>query len=83
MAKNTVTEWYGVIFIEINSISLLIIGNIHPNHLGLYRCIYTNPVSEKIVSYFIIKLQAALFVVRPHADKMPASNEKHKESGWG
>ena len=50
---------------------LLIMGNIHPNHMGLYWCIYPNPVSEKN-SIVFQKLQAALLVVRPHADKIPA-----------
>ena len=37
---------------EITILSLLITGNTHPNHLGLYWCIFPNPVPEKIMSYF-------------------------------
>ena len=47
MAKNTVTKWYGVIFFYIDTTSLLIMGNTHPNHPGLYWCINPNHVSEK------------------------------------
>ena len=38
--------------VEITILSLLITGNTHPNHLGLYWCIFPNPVPEKIMSYF-------------------------------
>ena len=35
-----------------NHLFLLITGNTHPNHLGLYWSIFPNPVPEKIMSYF-------------------------------
>ena len=38
---------YAMILTEITILSLLITGHIHLNHLGLYWCIYPNPVSEK------------------------------------
>ena len=37
---------------EITILFLLITGNTHPNHLGLYWSIFPNPVPEKIMSYF-------------------------------
>ena len=71
MAKSTVAKWYSHFYWNPHCIS----PNrgkpfFHPNHTGLYRCIYPNPVSEKIVSCFRSYKQR--LVVRPHADKMPA-----------
>ena len=51
-------------------INILIMGNIHPKHLGFIDASLRIFVRKKYVVFH--KLQAALFVVRPHADKIPA-----------
>ena len=50
--KRRYAKKYAMILAGSTILSLLITVNIHLNYLGLYWCIYPNPVSEKKMSYF-------------------------------